>query len=177
MDQNPGRRSFLAATGASATVALAGCSNQNSPSQTDGDEDPQETPDTEATLTIQIQGDRDELTRFQEELQEDVENGNITSTEAQQEFQNKQDELIEEATSAFEDTAADDDAVSIEDSSPEYGMLRITAPASTFVNGLEDGELAAVLPAGYYDQFIQQQQLQEGLSQQTDAQENNTTSE
>ena len=176
MKQNPGRRSFLAATGASATAALAGCSNQNAPSQT-GDEDAEETLDAEATLTIQIQGDRDELTRFQEELQKDVENGNITSTEAQQEFQNKQDELIEEATSAFEDTAADDDAVSIEDSSPEFGMLRITAPATTFVNGLEDGELAAVLPAGYYNQFIQQQQLQEGLTQQTDAQENNTTSE
>jgi hypothetical protein len=176
MKQNPGRRSFLAATGASATAALAGCSNQNAPSQTDG-EDTEETPDAEATLTIQIQGDRDELTSFQEELQEDVENGNITSTEAQQEFQNKQDELIEEAANAFEKTTADDDAVSIEDSSPEYGMLRITAPATTFVDGLEEGELAAVLPAGYYDQYIQQQQLQERLSQQTDAQGNNTTSE
>ena len=56
----------------------------------------------EATLTIQIQGDCDELTRFEKELQEDVENGNITSMDAQPEFQNKQDKLIKEAANAFE---------------------------------------------------------------------------
>ncbi len=54
-------------------------------------------------------------------------------------------------------------------------MLRIDAPAATFVDGLEDGDLAAVLPSEYYDQYIQQQQFQEELNQQTADQGNNTT--
>ncbi|KDS90112.1 hypothetical protein FK85_21945 [Halorubrum saccharovorum] len=160
-------------TGASATAALAGCSTQNAPSQTDGDSE--ETPGTEATLTVQIQGDQEALTSFQEDLQADVDNGTVTRAEAQQEFQNKQEELITEATNEYEEAAADDDAVSVADSSPEYGMLRIDAPAATFVDGLEDGDLAAVLPSEYYDQYIQQQQFQEELNQQTADQGNNTT--
>ena len=158
MTQISGRRSFLALTGTGATAALAGCSALDAPSQTDGDGDA--AADAAATLTVQIRADQAELTEFQEELQADVESGNLTRTEAQQEYQSRQEELIRDAATAYEDDVADDDAVSVEDAEPAAGLLRLTAPATTFVGGLEGGDLAAILPADYYDQFLQRQGLQ-----------------
>ncbi|WP_144050418.1 hypothetical protein [Halorubrum persicum] len=181
MKQSPGRRSFLAMTGTSASVALAGCSGPTTQSQTEGDEgttadgDEGAAPEGEATLTVQVQGDQEALSSFQEELQTELENGNITRTEAQEELQSRQEELITNATTTFEDSVENADAVTIDNAAPEDGLLRLTAPATTFVNGLEDGDLAAVLPGEYYDQYLQQQQIEEAVDQATN-QENNTTS-
>jgi hypothetical protein len=171
MTQFSGRRSFLALTGSGATAALAGCSALEAPSQTDGDGDAAS--DAAATLTVQIRADQAELTEFQEELQADVESGNVTRAEAQQEFQSKREELIRDAATAYEDAVAGDDAVSVEDATPAAGLLRLTAPAATFVTGLSDGDLAAVLPADYYDRYLGQQEA-EGPA--TDG-ENDTASE
>ncbi|WP_141212951.1 hypothetical protein [Halorubrum sp. Ea1] len=173
MTQSSGRRSFLALTGTSATAALAGCTDLNTQPQTDGDEGA--TTDSEATLTVQIRADQAELTSFQEELRADIENGNLSRAEAQQAYQNKQEELIQNATSTYEDAVADDNAVSVQDAEPTVGLLRLTAPAATFVSGLEDGDLAAILPAAYFDQYLQQQQLQENNKQQTEEETNNTS--
>ncbi|MFC7187420.1 hypothetical protein [Halorubrum yunnanense] len=170
-----GRRSFLAMTGTGATAALAGCSALDGQSQTDGDGDAAS--ESAATLTVQIRADQTELTEFQEELQAGVESGNLTRTEAQQEYQSKQEELIRDAATAYEDAVADDDAVSVEDAEPAAGLLRLTAPATTFVGGLEDGDLAAILPADYYDQFLQRQGLQEDADGGATDEENETASD
>ncbi|MFY4816496.1 hypothetical protein ACOJIV_28055, partial [Haloarcula sp. AONF1] len=153
---------------------LAGCSGPTGQSQAEGNEGT--TPDGEATLTIQIRGDQEALTSFQEELQTELENGNITRTEAQEEYESKQQELITNATTTYKDSVADADAVAVNDVAPEVGLLRLTAPATTFVNGLEDGDLAAVLPNEYYDQYLQQQQIQDAVEDQAANQENNSTS-
>ncbi len=173
MEYRPDRRAFLALTGTSATAGLAGCSSLNPQSQTDGDEGGN--PDTAATLAIQVQPDQEELRTLQEELQADLEDEEISQAEAQQELQSKQAELTEKAVIEYEETAADDDAISVDDSEPEYGILRITAPATTFVSALENGDFAAVLPSEYYDQYIQQQEQQQALQEQMEEQENNTT--
>jgi hypothetical protein len=174
MTRLSGRRSFLALTGTGATAALAGCSALDAPSQTDGDGDA--AADAAATLTVQIRAEQAALTEFQEELQADVESGNLTRTEAQQEYRSKREELIRDAATAYEDDVADDDAVSVEDAEPAAGLLRLTAPATTFVGGLEDGDLAAILPADYYDQFLQRQGVQEDTGGATDG-ENETASD
>lgn len=179
MQYRPDRRSFLALTSTSATAALAGCSSLNSLSQSD--ENDGNNPDAEATLTVQVQPDQEELITLEEELRKEMEEGETSQSEAQQELQSKQAELTKEAVSAYEETAADDDAISVEDSESEYGILHVNAPAATFVSALQNGDIAAILPKEYYDQYIQQQeqqeQQQELQEEMMEEQENNTTSE
>lgn len=175
MDYRPSRRSFLAVSGAGAAGTLAGCTSSDNQPQTDGGESANS--ETEATLTVQVQADQQKLTSLQEELQAEIEAGDTTRQEAQKELQNRQVALTKEAASAYEETASDNDAITVEDATPEYGILRVTAPAITFVNGLEDGTAAAILPSGYYDQYLQQQQVQDQMEQQAENQETNTSSE
>lgn len=98
---------------------------------------------------------------FQEELQAEMEDGETDEAEAQQEIQSKRAELTEEAVNAYEEKASSDDAISIEDSEAEYGMLRVESPADTLVDALQNGDIAAILPGEYYDQYIQQQEQRE----------------
>ncbi|MFC7323279.1 hypothetical protein ACFQMF_01665 [Halorubrum rutilum] len=185
MTDGTNRRSFLAVTGTSTAAALAGCSG-GSPSQTDDgnettandDESEAEAPDpteaTQATLTIQVQPDQEALTTAQEDLQEQIEEGELTRQEAQEELQSTQAELTAEAVRAYEETAADADGVSVEDAGPEYGLLRVNAPAATFVRGLQDGDVSAVLPSEYYVQYIRQQRIQEQIATQQEDNGNTT---
>ncbi|PHQ45835.1 hypothetical protein DJ68_10635 [Halorubrum sp. C3] len=181
MTDETNRRSFLAVTGTSTAAALAGCAGQSPLQTNDGNETTENDGDseanaTEATLTLQVQPDQDALTAAQEDLQEQIEEGEITRQEAQEEYQSTQTELTAEAVSAYEETAADTDGVSVEDAGPEYGLLRVNAPAATFVNGLQDGDVSAVLPSEYYDQYLQQQQIQEQIANQQEG-DGNTTDE
>lgn len=174
MDQHPDRRSFLALTGTSAIGAIAGCSGLNSPSQSDGNQG--DDSDATATLTVQVQPDQEELTTLQEDLQQEIADGETSQQEAQQELQSKQVELTEEAVNSYEETAADDDAISVENSESEYGLLQVDAPATTLVSALQNGEIAALLPEEYYEQYIQQQEQQQAIREQLGDQQGNGTS-
>lgn len=177
MPRRSNRRSFLALTGTGATAALAGCASLRSQFGNDGggeDADGSDSSETESTLTVQVQPDREELVAFREDLQAEMDEGETSQEDAQRALQSKQTELTEEAVNAYEGTAEDDDAVTVEESEPEYGILRVEAPATTFVRALEDGEVAAILPRAYYEQFLQQQQMQRAM---TEGQGNATTTE
>lgn len=155
------RRSFLALTSTSAMGAIAGCSSLNSQSQTE-----ESTGDSGTnTLTAQVQPDQEELTALQEDLQQEIEDGEISQEEAQQELQSKQVELTEDAVSSYEEIAADDESISVENSESEYGILQVNAPANTLVNALQNGDFAALLPKAYYDQYIQQQEQQQAIQE------------
>ncbi|MFW6004014.1 MAG: hypothetical protein ACOCPV_00090 [Halodesulfurarchaeum sp.] len=168
MDFQPDRRSFLVLTGTSATAALAGCTSLDSQSTTDGEGE--DSPGSEATLTAQVQPDQEELQTLQEDLQSEIEDGELSEEEAQQELQEKQAELTAEAVRSYEEEVADEESVTVEDSEPEYGILRISAPATTLVSTLEDGGFAALLSSEYYDQYIQQQEQQQALQEQMEEQ-------
>lgn len=181
MKNQPNRRSFLALTGTTSIGAIAGCANLNSqsePDESDGDDSTENEGDssgTTATLTAQIQPDQEELTAFQEELQTEIEDGETSQREAQQELQSKRTELIEQAVSSYEETSADDDTISVENSDSESGLLQLDAPATTFVSALQEGDLAGVFPEEYYEQYIQQREQQQELQEQMEQQENDTS--
>ncbi|WP_143420981.1 hypothetical protein [Halorubrum halodurans] len=42
---------------------------------------------------------------------------------------------------AHEEIAANDDAVSVENAEAEYGLLRVTSLATTFVSGIQGGDI------------------------------------
>lgn len=156
MVNRPNRRSFLTLTSVSATAAIAGCSDLNSIAQDGSDGGGSDGP-----LTIQVQPDQEELQSLQEDLQAEVEAGETEQAEATAELETRQAELTEEAASAYEKATSNDDSISVEDIEAEYGILRVSAPADSLVEDLKNGEIGGILPAAYYDQFLDQQERQE----------------
>lgn len=138
------RRRFLQLTGTGTAAALAGCSDLNPLSDGDGEYDD--------VLTAVIGPDSAEI----EELQEQVENEEIDMMEAQQ----RQQELVEEAIDDFESRAEEDDGLTIEDSSPEYGLYRIDGEAETIVDELKGGPIASLSEGAAYDRILEEQEQQ-----------------
>lgn len=156
MVNRPNRRSFLTLTSVSATAAIAGCSDLNSIAQ-----DGSGGGGSDGPLTIQVQPDQEELQSLQQDLQAEVEAGETEQEEASTKLEERQAELTEEAVTEYEQAASNADSISVEDADAEYGILRVDAPADTLVEDLQNGEIGGILPAAYYDQYLEQQERQE----------------
>ncbi|WP_394740388.1 hypothetical protein [Natronococcus roseus] len=138
------RRRFLQLTGTGTAAALAGCSDLGLLGDDEGEYDD--------VLTAVIGPDSAEI----EELQEQVENEEIDMMEAQQ----RQQELVEEAIDDFESRAEEDDDITIEDSSPEYGIYRIDGEAEAIVDELKGGPIASLSEGAAYDRILEEQEQQ-----------------
>lgn len=138
------RRRFLQLSGTGTAAALAGCTAFN-PLSDDGDE-----PDD--VVTAAVGPDPDEI----EDLIEAVEEGEMDAMEAQQ----REQELIEEATEAFEARVEDDSDLTIEESSGDVGLYQIDGSAESIVSALREGAVSSLHRAAAYDQFLEQQEQQ-----------------
>lgn len=138
------RRRFLQITGTGTAAALAGCAAFN-PLSDDGDE-----PDD--VVTAAVGPDPEEI----EDLIEAVEEGEMDATEAQQ----REQELIDEATEAFEARVEDDSDLTIEESSGDIGLYQIDGSAEAIVSALREGAVSSLHRAAAYDQFLEQREQQ-----------------
>ncbi|QRV14395.1 hypothetical protein JMJ58_15835 [Haloterrigena salifodinae] len=163
------RRAFLGIAGTGVAASLAGCSQLEALTQSDdGSSD---------AVTVAVSPDREELKRLNEEIQTAVQSGNMTQQEAQQRAMKEQRNLTEEAATEFEDSADDSD-ISVEESKPEYGLLRVTGSDEAIMSALREGEISGIYPGDQYDAFVQQQQQQaqqrEMLRRQQEEQQNDS---
>ncbi|WP_222918699.1 hypothetical protein [Natrinema sp. SYSU A 869] len=146
------RRGFLALSGTGAAASLAGCSQLDSIGQSN---------DEGANgVTLSVTPDQEELVSLEEEIQADIDNGNLSEQEAGQEFQDRRLELMKETTTSFEESAGESD-LSVEESKPKYGLLRVTGPDEAIMDTLRNGDVSGIYPGEQYDMFIQRQQQQE----------------
>lgn len=145
MSNLPSRRRFLALTGTGTTAALAGCSQLESLTQSDD----QANGEASDAVTVVVSPSQEEMATLNEQFQ----SGELSRTEALDE----QQALTEEATSAFEDTASEQD-ISVEDSAPEFGLLQVTGDDSAIMDALRNGEIEGIYPGDQYDAFVQQEQ-------------------
>ncbi|NKE36001.1 hypothetical protein GWG54_09240 [Natronococcus sp. JC468] len=134
------RRRFLQLTGTSAAATVAGCTDVN-PLNDGGDGG-----EHGDVLTAVVGPSTAEI----EELRERVAEEELDMTEAQQ----RQQELVEDAIEAFETRAEDDDGLSIEDASPEYGLYRVDGDAGTIVDELNGGSIASLSEGAAYDRIL-----------------------
>lgn len=169
------RRQFLGIAGTGAAASLAGCSQLESLMQSDdGSSD---------AVTVAVSPDREELQRLNEEIQSAVQNGTISRQEAEQRAIEEQRNLTEEAATDFEESV-DGSEITVEESAPEFGLLRVTGSDEAIMSALREGEISGIYPGDQYDAFVQQQQQraqrQEMLRQQREQQaqqENETANE
>ncbi|TMT86443.1 hypothetical protein E2L06_07450 [Haloterrigena sp. H1] len=167
----PTRRGFLAAAGTGTVASIAGCSQLESITQNDSGS-------ADGPLTVTVMPDQEQLTSYEQDLRQSIENGSITQQQAGQRFRDKQRELTEEAGAAIQDLAAANDDVTIEQSSPSYGFFLIDAPAATIIGALQSGDISAIYPRDRYEQFAQRrdqlQQQQAAADSQQGATNNST---
>ncbi|ELY79873.1 hypothetical protein [Natrinema pallidum] len=148
MSNLPTRRGFLALTGAGATASLAGCSQFESIGQSDDD--------ATAAVTLQVRPDEETISTLGDEIQSDVESGDLGRQEAQLEYQKRQRELVESAATDFEDSAPT--AITIENSETAYGLFLVTGSDEAILQSLRDGAVGAIYPGEQYDPLVRQQQ-------------------
>lgn len=136
------RRRFLQLAGTGAGASLAGCTDLgllNSDDEAD-------------LLTVAVGPSQDEV----DELIDDFESGEIDRTTAQQ----REQELFEDAISAFESRAEDEPDLTIEESTEQIGLFRVDADGALLIDVLKDGEVNSIHTSSAYDQFLEQQQQQ-----------------
>ena len=146
MEFDTGRRRFLELAGTGAAVTLAGCNTQQT-EQADGSV----TPGGEATVTVAVQPDQAQLQERQSEIRSALESGNISRTEAQQQFRDAQSQLRSEAIATFEERASDA-GISVDDSVAQFSVLLVSGPATALIEALSYEVVSGLLPAATFEQ-------------------------
>jgi hypothetical protein len=146
------RRRFIELAGISATVSLAGCESLG----TDGAPNSVQTDtgDGMAQVTVGIQPDQEELQQRQQEIQSDLRSGNITRTQARQQFQTAQRELLSDGIDQFKEQIGDD--ITVEDTVERAGALLVSGPAIRLIDTLAFDMVNGLFGAETFDEIQSQ---------------------
>lgn len=170
------RRRFLALAGTGTALSLAGCPGLQSdadPSAAQGTDtsttrgtstDPaatQETPETE-TVAVAVQIDQQALRQRQQQIGSEVQAGNITRSEAQEQLQAAETDLRQQAIASFRERATSDESLTINDAVDQFGVLLISGSASSLIGTLSFSSVSALLPEQTFQQAKAQAQQGSG---------------
>lgn len=173
-DSRTGRRRFLQGAGVGGAALLAGCSALDSDSSDngvddtgngdDGDDDTGNgddgngngTPTGDEREVAAVPGFSEELeAEFEaelEELNQDVEDGEIPQEEAFQMQQQIQAEYQERSLDELVELIGETDSITLEEEIDEFGAVRITATADALLDFLENREVEAIASVAVLDQ-------------------------
>lgn len=142
------RRRLLELTGVGTGVAVAGCMNQLG-----GEGDGRQ-------VTVSLLPDQETLQATQQELQGELLAGNISQTEAQQQYQAAQQEALAEAVDTAEDVFASSD-ITIEDRIEGQGLLLVAGGDSDILDTLDTDVVQLVAAGSLFQQAREAQQQQQ----------------
>ncbi|WP_136590454.1 hypothetical protein [Salinigranum halophilum] len=178
MDFDTGRRRFLELAGTGTALSLAGCSALQD------DAAPQTTAETATTagseggtrrVTVALQADQQALQRRQQEISSELRAGNLTRSEAQQQYQATQQELLSNAVASFTDRVESTASLSVVDSVDQFGVFLVEGSATAVLDTLSFGSVNALLAAETFQQARQQAQRQQQQAQAQTEQSTTTT--
>lgn len=157
MERTPGRRRFLQLAGTGTALSLAGCASlgdddESLPEADNGTEEPAASTDGVAMLSEPSQ---EALEAMQQELFEEIEEGEIAEEEAQAAMQERQMELTAELV---EDILADieDGPLTVVESEPEFGLVLIEGDADAKLALLEREDVTALLSGADFAEMQEQ---------------------
>ena len=170
-DIRTGRRRFLQGAGVGGAALLAGCSALDSDSSDNGVDDTGNgddgngdddtgngngDPTGEEREVAAVPGFSEELeAEFEaelEELNQDVEDGEIPQEEAFQMQQQIQAEYQERSLDELVALIGETDSITLEEEIDEFGAVRITATADALLDFLEEREVEAIASVDVLDQ-------------------------
>lgn len=149
---DPSRREVLGVTAAGTALSLAGCSALD-----DGDTDGT-TPDTngaEGAVTVAVDIEA-RMAEREAEIQQQLEDEEISQEEAQAEFETAQIEALEAAVAAVESYAADVDGLNVVDSNSQAGALLVDGDPAEIIETLDNDDVAGLVAAAQFEQLQQQ---------------------
>lgn len=155
MDTPLSRRRVIEAGGVGAALSLAGCSSLGSQSSSD---------DSAARVTVFAGLDEAELESYQQEVQQQVQDGEMERQEAQMRLQQRRAELLAESVAAFEERAAENDDLTVDDTTEQAGVLLVEGTPAAIVETLGYEEVHGLLAEAAYEEYSQQPEASGGDS-------------
>jgi cytochrome c-type biogenesis protein CcmH/NrfG len=169
-----GRRRFIQLAGTGAALSLAGCNALQSDGTNATTTDSLQTTDSGSdssdgarSVTVRVQPDQEELRERQAELQTQLQNGDISRQEAQQESQRIRQELLTAAMETFE--GRDDTGLTIESSIDEFGVYLVSGSATALIDTLSYEEVGSLFAAQTFEEAQAQVDAQSGAETTTDS--------
>lgn len=112
----------------------------------DGTETPADgSPGGDATVTVAVRADQQILQQRQQEIQSELEAGNISRSEAQQRARRLQFELNIQAAASFQQRASSMPGLTVEDSIGQFGVLLVSGSTAALIDSLGFAEVNALL--------------------------------
>ena len=144
------RRQVLGAAATGTALSIAGCS------ALDGDEPALDTDGAEGVATVAVDID-ERMAEREAEIQQQLEDEEISQEEAQAEFQAAQIEALEDAVGSVESYAAETDGLDVVDSSDQVGALLVDGDPAAVIAALDNDDVGALVSAAQFQQFQEQQ--------------------
>ena len=155
------RRRFLEGVGVGSGLLLAGCTEQlglGGDSGTDQvDSGDGETADGVAAIAAV---DQEAIREEQVELQEELQRGNISQEEAQEELATLREEYLEEAMNALTTTVEETEGAAVDEEYRSLGAVIVTGEAGAILGMLDSEDVSAFVSRADVESQIQAQQTQ-----------------
>jgi len=173
-DPTINRRRLLELTSVGTGMAVAGCMNQvndgqsseNGTDESGSSENGSDGNRRQVTMSVQI--DQQEIQTRQQELLQEVQAGNTTQQEAQEEIQSLQEAAVEEALASAE-SEFESSNLTIEEQIASQGVLLVSGSEGDILDILETDVIQAIAASSLFEQAqtVQQQQQQQSESAQS----------
>lgn len=152
MDFDTGRRRFLELAGTGTAFSLAGCSALDGDAASQTTTDPgTEAPGEDRRVTVAVRADQEKLQERQQEIASELRSGNITRSEAQQQFRTAQQDLLANAASSFTEHVESTATLTVVDAAESVGAFLVEAPASTLIDTLSVDAVSSLLPEATFE--------------------------
>lgn len=176
MRSHTGRRRFLKLAGTGTALSFAGCNalqsdgtNSTAPETGSGPgtstgEAGSGSGDAER-VTLQVQPNRQTLQQRQQEIQSQVQNGDLGPREAQQEIQSAREELRNRAADTFRSRVEGESSLTVEDSLSEYGVFLVSGSSSALIDSLAYESVGSLFDAETFAETRAQLRRRQGTPQ------------
>ncbi|MDS0300357.1 hypothetical protein NDI76_16545 [Halogeometricum sp. S1BR25-6] len=163
MDFETDRRQFLELAGTGTALSLAGCSAlQDDAAQQTTTTGAGESGDGSRRVAVTVQPDQQKLQQRRQEIQSELSSGNVSRSEAQQQYQTAQQELLTQAVDSFRQRADSTSNLSVVGAVEQFGIILIAGAPAALIDSLSFETVNALLPQETFQQAKSQAQQGSG---------------
>lgn len=157
------RRQVLGAAATGTALSVAGCSalDDSGDDAIEGNESVPQTDDSEGIAAVAVDIDQ-RIAEEQAEIQEQLENEEITQEEAQAALQAAEVDALEDAVAAVESYATDTDGFDVVDTIAQAGALLVDGDPAAAIDALNTDDVGALIPAAQFHQLQAQRPPEDG---------------
>lgn len=152
MDDLLSRRRLVQVGATGTALTLAGCQLQSDgDNETDDGTDGPSSLEGETTVAISPQIDQQELMAVQQEVQQEVQEGNLSQSDAQEELRTRQEEVVTDYLDDLTASLESETDLTIGDTSAQTGLALVGGDASDIIAALELETVAAIVPESGFE--------------------------